>query len=88
MRKPTKWNRDFCGAASWNAPIIDGQGTVYAANYNGQLLAVNDFNGDGIIETSETYEFTTDTSALHCGSNFAPGMMVVPTCDTLFVFQY
>jgi len=81
-------DRDACGPASWGAPIIDGNGTMYASNQVGDMWAVNDFNQDGFIDKNEYDRMVVSAASLHCGAGFAPGMMVYASCDTLYVFKY
>lgn len=80
--------RPVCGPASWSAPTIDGNGTVYAAAMNGYLYAINDANGDGVIDgSSEVSTLDMGAASLHAGMAFAPGIMVFGSCDGVFAFH-
>eukprot|EP00747_Dinoflagellata_sp_TGD_P207161 gnl/TRDRNA2_/TRDRNA2_80761_c1_seq1.p1 gnl/TRDRNA2_/TRDRNA2_80761_c1~~gnl/TRDRNA2_/TRDRNA2_80761_c1_seq1.p1 ORF type:complete len:326 (+),score=34.50 gnl/TRDRNA2_/TRDRNA2_80761_c1_seq1:116-979(+) len=90
VRLPHKPMRPVCGPASWSAPTIDGEGTVFAAAMDGWLYAIRDVNGDGKIDvnTEELDRLNMDAASLHPGTSFAPGMMAFASCDGVHVFKY
>lgn len=71
----------------WGAPSI-ADGIVYVGNEMGPIYALRDLNADGkVIGDAEVSSF--DTKACFCGSSgpaHAPGMMVVASIDTMYVF--
>merc|ERR1712190_633047 len=76
--------RGHCLPASWGSPSIGGDGVVYANFQSGWLYAIKDVNGDGIIDNeTEVVAFETE-AASQGGISFAPGMMAVTTCDSLY----
>jgi len=88
-RLPAWGDRSVCGPASWSAPTIGGDGTVYAAAMNGVLYAIRDANSDGIIDDSaEVSRLTLGDASLHAGASFAPGLMAFASCAELYVFRF
>lgn len=74
--------------ASWGAPAISGDGTVYAGFMSGVLYAIRDSNGDGVIHgPAEVSTFDLGAAPLHPGASFAPGMMGFVSHQELFVFK-
>ncbi|CAJ1449086.1 unnamed protein product [Effrenium voratum] len=70
-------------------PVINSyDGTVYAASaHAGNLTAIRDLNGDGIIQESETKVFSPGIAFLNSPS-WAPGMGVVAPCwGPMYVFK-
>mmetsp|Transcript_117410 Transcript_117410/g.365636 ORF Transcript_117410/g.365636 Transcript_117410/m.365636 type:complete len:399 (-) Transcript_117410:60-1256(-) len=69
-------------------PLVAGDGTVYAANsHNGDLGAIRDANGDGVIDQSEVSVFKTGIGFLNSPS-LAPGMLVAAPCwGPTYVFK-
>uniref|UniRef100_A0A7S1W813 Pyrrolo-quinoline quinone repeat domain-containing protein n=1 Tax=Alexandrium catenella TaxID=2925 RepID=A0A7S1W813_ALECA len=79
--------RAHCGPASWSAPTIGGDGTVYAAGMDGILYAIGDANSDGFIDDSEVSTLDLGASSLHAGASFAPGLMTFASCSGVFAFK-
>mmetsp|Transcript_72471 Transcript_72471/g.167887 ORF Transcript_72471/g.167887 Transcript_72471/m.167887 type:complete len:471 (+) Transcript_72471:78-1490(+) len=87
----------ICAPAHWGAPIITGDGTVYAIRMDGLLYAVRaptvseapatgiDFHSSSGVEV-ETFDALG--CALHGSFAFAPGTMALQTCDSLWVFKF
>mmetsp|Transcript_69427 Transcript_69427/g.214575 ORF Transcript_69427/g.214575 Transcript_69427/m.214575 type:complete len:584 (-) Transcript_69427:95-1846(-) len=75
--------RERCNAASWSAPSIDKQGTIYTGNQDGNFYAIREQDGGG------QFVSYVDTGAAFGspGSAHAPGMVAVTSCDGLFVFK-
>merc|ERR1711884_1009575 len=80
--------RPVCGPASWTAPTIGGDGTVYASAMDGILYAIRDVNSDGVIDETEVSTLDIGAAALHPGAAFAPGMMAFASCQGLNVFEF
>eukprot|EP00747_Dinoflagellata_sp_TGD_P179336 gnl/TRDRNA2_/TRDRNA2_29998_c0_seq1.p1 gnl/TRDRNA2_/TRDRNA2_29998_c0~~gnl/TRDRNA2_/TRDRNA2_29998_c0_seq1.p1 ORF type:complete len:506 (-),score=37.58 gnl/TRDRNA2_/TRDRNA2_29998_c0_seq1:69-1586(-) len=77
-----------CVPDSWGIPTIGGDGTVYlTSGHNGNLYAVKDVNGDGVISPEETSTFSTSQGFLN-GPALAPGMLVASPCwGPMYVFK-
>eukprot|EP00415_Alexandrium_ostenfeldii_P001251 UN1251 len=81
--------RGMCLPNPWSAPTIDAAGTVYIANQDGVFFALRDVNGDGKVEGPDEVS-SYDALGSFAGSaapSLAPGMVVVASCDTLFMFK-
>jgi len=82
-------NRPVCLPNGWSAPAIDGKGTVFVGNEEGNFYALRDTDGDGRVSGPQEVS-SFDTLAAFSGSaspSLAPGMIAVASCDTLFVFK-
>lgn len=61
-------------------PVIAGDGTVYASSsHGGDLTAIRDADGNGIIDPSEVSKLVTHKAFLNSPS-LAPGMLVAAPC--------
>mmetsp|Transcript_118339 Transcript_118339/g.382015 ORF Transcript_118339/g.382015 Transcript_118339/m.382015 type:complete len:463 (+) Transcript_118339:70-1458(+) len=81
--------RPMCLPNPWSAPSIDAAGTVYIGNEEGNFYALADKDGNGHVE-GEGEVSSYNTGACFAGSagpSHAPGMVVIASCDTMFVFQ-
>jgi len=69
-------------------PLIAGDGTVYgSSSHNGDLTAIKDANGNGVIEPGEVSRFETGHEFLNSPS-LAPGMLVAAPCwGPVYVFK-
>lgn len=80
--------RNICAPLAWSSPTITPDGTIYIGNQFGKLMQINDLNGDGHINTAtELSVFEAGAAFTDQGGSFAPGMMAIASCDTLFVFN-
>jgi len=78
----------FCSPTAWGAPALSGDDTVYVGHVSGLLYAVKDHNSDGYIDPeAEVSTFDMDAAPLRSNPAWAPGMMAVASCDSLFVFK-
>mmetsp|Transcript_87329 Transcript_87329/g.255412 ORF Transcript_87329/g.255412 Transcript_87329/m.255412 type:complete len:488 (-) Transcript_87329:76-1539(-) len=78
----------ICLPTSWGTPTMSGDDTVYVGHVSGLLYAVKDHNGDDHIDpTTDLSTFDMDAAPLPNNPAWAPGMMAVASCDTLFVFK-
>lgn len=81
-------HRHACVPASWSSPTFAADGTVYVGHESGLLYALRDADGDGVVGgNEEVSSFDTRAGFLHSGTSFAPGMMAIASCDSLFVFN-
>jgi len=69
-----------CGPPHWGGATIDQHGTVYIGRSTGDLYIYNPGTGEEI-----TWPIRDGT--LMGGVTFAPGLMVVPTCSWVYVFN-
>jgi len=78
----------MCGPDSWGIPIIAGDGTVYASSgTNGNLYAINDRDGNGVIDKTEWSVFRAGIAFLNAPA-LAPGMLAVAPCwGPMYVFK-
>lgn len=69
-------------------PVIAGDGMVYtSSSHSGDLRAMKDLNGNGIIEPEEVSLFSTHNAFLNSPS-VAPGMLVAAPCwGPMYVFK-
>jgi outer membrane protein assembly factor BamB len=69
-------------------PLIAGDGTVYTSSgHSGDLHAIRDVDGNGIIDKAETSVFSTHNCFLNSPS-LAPGMLVAAPCwGPMYVFK-
>jgi len=69
-------------------PLITGDGTVYASSsHGGDLTAIRDKNGNGIIDANEVSKFATGKAFLNSPS-VAPGLLVAAPCwGPMYVFK-
>jgi len=80
------------GKACWPdnqaIPVIAGDGTVYAASgHSGDLRAIRDKDGDGVISPLEVSTFAPEKCFLNSPS-LAPGMLVAAPCwGPTYVFK-
>mmetsp|Transcript_117215 Transcript_117215/g.364991 ORF Transcript_117215/g.364991 Transcript_117215/m.364991 type:complete len:499 (+) Transcript_117215:75-1571(+) len=78
----------ICLPTTWGTATLSGDGTLYVGHVSGLLYALGDFNGDGRIDPEkEVSTFDMDAAPLPNSPAFAPGMMAVASCDTMFVFR-
>jgi len=78
----------ICLPTTWGTPTMSGDDTVYVGHVSGILYAVKDHNGDDYIDPeTEVSSFDMDAAPLPNNPAWAPGMMAVASCDTLFVFK-
>eukprot|EP00747_Dinoflagellata_sp_TGD_P053431 gnl/TRDRNA2_/TRDRNA2_148446_c0_seq1.p1 gnl/TRDRNA2_/TRDRNA2_148446_c0~~gnl/TRDRNA2_/TRDRNA2_148446_c0_seq1.p1 ORF type:complete len:366 (-),score=49.81 gnl/TRDRNA2_/TRDRNA2_148446_c0_seq1:79-1071(-) len=84
---PTK-QEFICGPDSWAIPLISGDGTVYAGSgTGGNLYAIRDDDGNGVIEESEVSTFKPGQAFLNAPA-LAPGMLAVAPCwGPMYVFK-
>jgi len=78
----------LCLPDTQGIPLISGDGTVYASSsHTGDLRAINDRNGNGVIEASEISIFHTGNCFLNSPS-LASGMLVAAPCwGPMYVFN-
>jgi len=69
-------------------PVIAGDGTIYtSSSHHGDLRAIRDADGDGVISHSEVSVFKTGKCFLNSPS-LAPGMLVAAPCwGPMYVFK-
>eukprot|EP00930_Biecheleria_cincta_P019947 TRINITY_DN150_c0_g1_i1.p1 TRINITY_DN150_c0_g1~~TRINITY_DN150_c0_g1_i1.p1 ORF type:complete len:328 (-),score=57.98 TRINITY_DN150_c0_g1_i1:173-1156(-) len=69
-------------------PVISGDGTIYtSSSHHGDLRAIRDADGDGIISQGEVSVFKTGKCFLNSPS-LAPGMLVAAPCwGPMYVFK-
>jgi len=73
----------------WSAPAIDGAGTVYVGNQEGQFYALRDLDGDGHVSGPNEVSIF-ETGSCYPGAlspAIAPGMVAVGNIDTMYVFK-
>jgi len=70
-----------CGPPHWSGPTIDDNGNIYIGRSTGSLYVYNP-------EDDSEVTFETNDGHMMAGVNFAPGLMVVPSCSFVFVFRY
>lgn len=87
MQEPNH-TETICGPDSWGIPVIAGDGTVYASSgTNGNLYAIRDGDGDGVIASGEVSTFRTSQAFLNAPA-LAPGMLVAAPCwGPMYVFK-
>lgn len=76
-----------CLPCPWGFPAADAAGTLYVGNQDGKLYALRESGTEGGLDVVSAYDME---ACFLCGSGgvtFAPGLMAVGTCDTLFVFK-
>lgn len=78
----------LCSPEAQGIPVIAGDGTVYASSgHSGDLYAMKDVNGNGVIEAAETSVFSTQNCFLNSPS-LALGMLVAAPCwGPMYVFK-
>jgi outer membrane protein assembly factor BamB len=69
-------------------PLITGDGTVYASSsHGGDLTAIRDRDGNGVIDANEVSKLATGTAFLNSPS-VAPGLLVAAPCwGPMYVFK-
>lgn len=92
-----------CLPAQWSAPTLAGDGAVYTGRADGFLYVLRPpprsrFEAVAIdeplpVDFASTPEvdvtrFDLGSAFLHGGTSWAPGMMSIATCDTLFAFRF
>jgi len=70
-----------CGPPHWGGATIDDARNVYIGRSDGTLHI---FNMDDKSEVT----FKTNDGMMMAGVSFAPGLMVVPTCSSVYVFKF
>jgi len=78
----------MCRPDPQGIPVIASDGTVYASSsHGGELRAIRDTNGNGIIEDTDVSTFETHNCFLNSPS-VAPGMLVAAPCwGPMYVFK-
>lgn len=76
--------RPLCMPPPWTSPTIAGDGAVYLGHSSGLLYKLRGPSGSEGVQVSS---FETEAGYLHPGATFAPGVMAVASCDTLYVFR-
>jgi len=81
--------RPLCLPNGWSSPTIDATGIVWVGNQEGQFFALRDEDGSGIVDRGAEAPFfhTKGCFAGSSGPIVMPGLAVVATCDSLFVFK-
>lgn len=79
--------RQVCLPAAYSAPTIDARGTVWLGYHSGMVLGLRDENGDGLVTEDEVLSFDTQGAFLHSGPAFAPGIMAITNCDTMWTWK-
>lgn len=72
----------------WSTPTIDANGVVFIGNQEGGFYALQDADGNGVVEGSEVSMF--NTSACFSGSSsaaIADQMVVATSTDAMYVFK-
>ena len=69
--------------------VVDAQGVFWMQHLDGLLYRVKDWNGNGKIEEGTDEVCTIDVLAGSTtgGITIVPGMLLVSTCDALYVFK-
>jgi len=80
-------HRAMCLPAAYNSPTIDGRGTVWIGYHDGMVYGLRDENLDGVVAEDEVVKFDTQAAFLHSGAAFAPGLMAVTNCDSMWVWK-
>jgi len=77
-----------CAPDIQGIPVIAGDGTVYASSgHTGDIRAIKDVDGNGIIDLEEVSVFSTHMCFLNSPS-VAPGMLVAAPCwGPMYVFK-
>jgi len=80
----------MCLPDNFSNAAIGGDGTVYIGNQDGRVYAIQDKNGDGIIDrrlgSNEVSEYNAH-AASQGSPAIAPGMLVVAPCNGMHVFN-
>jgi len=78
----------MCLPDNQGIPLVAGDGTVYvSSSHAGDLRAIKDENGDGIIDSEEVSAFPTHNCFLNSPS-LAQGMLVAAPCwGPMYVFK-
>merc|ERR1712048_850408 len=79
--------RHQCTGPGWGNPTMTGDGTVYIPHMSGMVYALRDADKDTIVNTfdrDEVESFQSISGFPHGGAAFAPGMMAMASCDTLY----
>lgn len=78
----------FCSPDPQGIPLIAGDGIVYTSSgLSGDLRAMKDIDGDGMIGATEVSTFSTHRCFLNSPS-LAPGMLVAAPCwGPMYVFK-
>lgn len=81
--------RDLNVPDQWGAPSIGGDGTVYAGWSGGEIFALRDANGDGIVDASNPDEVRSFHTGYGCNSNTAiiDGMVVAASTKSLYAWS-
>jgi outer membrane protein assembly factor BamB len=77
-----------CMPDAQGIPLITGDGTVYASSgHGGDLTAIRDIDGNGIIDANEVSKLATGKAFLNSPS-IAPGLLVAAPCwGPMYVFK-
>jgi len=78
--------REVCLPDSFGNAAIDGSGNVFVGFQSGQLLGINDKDGNGQISPDEIAEFNTGRCVQGTPA-IAPGMLAFTPCHGLYVFK-
>ena len=81
--------RPLCLPCASGYGVVDAQGVFWMQHLDGLLYRVKDWNGNGNIEEGTDEVCTIDLLAGSTtgGITIVPGMLLVSTCDTLYVFK-
>lgn len=88
-RAERDWTADvICKPEAQGIPVIAGDGTVYmSSGQSGNLRAIRDADGDGVIDSTETSAFKTH-NCFRNSPSLAPGMLVAAPCwGPMYVFK-
>lgn len=85
---PASTDNPICLPDLQAIPLIAGDGTIYASSgHGGNLTAIRDDNGNGVIEATEVSVFSPHKCFLNSPS-LAPGMLVAAPCwGPVYVFK-
>lgn len=94
----------FCLPPQWSAPTMAADGAVYIGRADGFLYVLraparSQFEAPGVATERlpinfdstpgvDVERFDLGAGFTHGGTAWAPGMMAIATCDTLFVYHY
>jgi len=82
-------HRTICLPAQWGSPTAGSDGTVFVPRANGDLYAVrNAGHGNTVDSRIKVSSMNLGSGFLHPATSFAPGLMAIANCDSLFVFKY
>lgn len=76
-----------CLPDAWSNGAIDGTGTYYVGHMSGNIFAIQDTNGDGVVDEASGEVARFYGGRCYQGSpGLAPGMLVSTPCDGVHVW--